>query len=87
MVLIRPDLDENNFVSFGNFQAHVLQHPIHLIGDRYSSIFGRAHNMIEQDRYVMTFSNQLAHATDPSPGLYIQQLVLRSKLRGMRPSL
>jgi len=46
LYLIRPDLDEDNFVAFGDFQTHLFQHLIYFIGEHYSSILGRTHNMI-----------------------------------------
>ncbi len=63
MIPIRPDFDECHFIPSGDFQAHRFQHLIHFRCKNHSSVFGWTYDMVDQDGSVMTFPNQLAHAS------------------------
>jgi hypothetical protein len=68
MILIGPNLQENNFVSFGNLQTNVFQFLIHFGAKHHTPVFRWTHNMIDQDGYIMAFANQLTHCEILSDG-------------------
>ena len=64
MIQICSDFQKGKFIALGDFQAHPLQDLIHFFCENDSSVFSRAYDMVQQDGYVMAFTNKLAHASD-----------------------
>lgn len=61
MVLIGSKLQKNNLIPFGNLQTDGFEFFIDFGVKHHTPVFRRAHNMLDQDRDIMTFTNQSAH--------------------------
>jgi len=61
MVLFNTDLNEYNFVSLCNLQAHILEYKIYLFCKYNPAVLGRTYQMIKQYRYVMMLMDIFAH--------------------------
>ena len=62
MIPIRPDFEKGAFIPLGDFQTDLFQDVIDFFIEDDSSVFGRADDMVPQDRYVMSFSDKVTHA-------------------------
>src|SRR5262249_28611543 len=85
MITIRPDFEKGEFITLGDFQADRFQDLIDFFTEDDSSVFGRAHDMVQQDRCVMSFSYKVAHACYLIGRCHLQQFIRRGKPRGMYP--
>ena len=62
MVLVGPNFNELDLITLRNFQTHLFQHFIDMAIKHGSAIFGWTDKMVQQDRDVMAFPDQFAHA-------------------------
>ena len=63
MVFVSSNLDKFNLIALRNFQTNLFQHFIN-VSIKYSSlIFGWTDKMVQQNRDVMAFPDQFAHAS------------------------
>jgi hypothetical protein len=68
MILIRSNFQKDDFVAFGNFQANGFEFFINFSGKNYPPVLCRTHDMIDQDGYIMAFTNQPTHLDILSDG-------------------
>ena len=69
MISIRSDFQKHNFVAFSDLQANCFQFAIDFSTENDPPVFCWTHDMIDQDGYIMTFTNQLTHLEILSDGL------------------
>lgn len=62
MLSIRPNFNEHDFITLSNLQTDLPQYLIDFLGHHHTSILRGAHDVIQQDRDVMFFVKELAHA-------------------------
>jgi hypothetical protein len=62
MVLVGPNFKELDLITLRNFQTDLFQNFIHVAVKDSSTIFGWTYKMVQQDRNVMAFLDQFAHA-------------------------
>ena len=74
MILIRSYLKEPHLIAFLDFQTHILHDLIDLLVKYCPSIFCGQYQMIQKNRYIMTFMDVFAHFS-----------ILRRKRRGIQP--
>lgn len=61
MILIHSNLEKLNLVTIGDFLTHIIRDLVNLFIDDCSSIFCWIDKMMDQDGYIMTFSDQVTH--------------------------
>jgi hypothetical protein len=74
MVFICSNLQKLNLIPLLNFQTHFFERLVYFLINHYPAILGWKHQMVEQDRNVMTFMDILTHPC-----------ILRPKGRGIYP--
>ena len=62
MVLVRPDLHEMDLVPLSDFQADLFQSILHCLGKDFPPILGRAHDVVEEERFVVPLEDVFAHS-------------------------
>jgi hypothetical protein len=64
VILVGPYLQKDDLIPLSNFQTDLFEHPIYLGVEPHSTVLGRTHNVIDQDRNIMALMQILAHTSD-----------------------
>lgn len=55
MILLNPNLNEDNLVPLRNFQTHFLENRLHLFRKHHPPVLSRTYQMIQQYQHVTLF--------------------------------
>ena len=64
MILVRTNLYKDDLVAFGDVQTDLFEYRVDLLVKDNASLFGRAHDMVNQDGDVVAFMSIFAHESD-----------------------